>query len=112
MGMRRRGRARQESLFVAADDLPKSDGHAFYMKSNALLKDAGFDDFIEARCQEYYDRSGHGRPSIPPGVYFRMLLVGYWEGIGSQRGIAWRCGDSLSLRKFLGVPLTEDTPRR
>ncbi|MEQ8667888.1 MAG: transposase [Pirellulales bacterium] len=110
MGMRRRGRRQQEALFIAAEQLPKSDGHAFYIRLNGLLREAGFDDFVESRCQQYYDRSGNGRPSIPPGVYFRMLLVGYWEGIGSQRGIAWRCADSLSLRKFLGVPLTEDTP--
>ena len=60
-------------------------------------------------CEPYY-HTHLGRPSIPPGVYFRMLLVGYYEGIGSQRGIAWRCGDSLSLREFLGIPLTEETP--
>ena len=62
------------------------------------------------RSVEPYYHSHIGRPSIPPGVYFRMLLVGYFEGIGSQRGIAWRCGDSLSLREFLGIPLTEETP--
>jgi transposase len=108
--MRRRGRGHQEALFISANQLPKSDGHAFYTKLTRLLREAGFDEFVESRCEKYYDRSGNGRPSIPPGVYFRMLLVGYWEGIGSQRGIAWRCADSLSLRKFLGVPLTEDTP--
>lgn len=110
MGMRRRRRDQQEELFVTADQLPKSQGHAFYTKLNKLLADAGFDGFVESLCQPYYDAAGNGRPSIPPGVYFRMLLVGYYEGIGSQRGIAWRCGDSLSLRKFLGVPLTESTP--
>ena len=110
MGMRRRGRVQQEPLFVTADQLPKGVGHAFYVKLNQLLDEAGFDDFVEAECQRCYAASGAGRPSIPPGVYFRMLFVGYYEGIGSQRGIAWRCADSLSLRKFLGVPLTENTP--
>ena len=70
---------------------------------NALLAEADFDEFAEALCEPYYAER-LGRPSIPPGVYFRMLLVGYFEGIGSQRGIAWRCGDSLSLREFLGIP--------
>ena len=109
MGMRRR-RDQQEELFVTAEQLPKSEGHAFYTRLNKLLDESGFDEFVESLCRSYYDQSGNGRPSIPPGVYFRMLLVGYYEGIGSQRGIAWRCGDSLSLRKFLGVPLTESTP--
>jgi transposase len=81
----------------------------FYEKLNALLNEAGFDRWIEELCQPYYHRQ-QGRPGIPPGVYFRMLLVGYFEGIGSQRGIAWRCADSLSLRRFLGVPLSESTP--
>ena len=74
-----------------------------------MLAEAGFDRTVEKLCRPHY-HSHIGRPSIPPGVYFRMLLVGYFEGIGSQRGIAWRCGDSLSLREFLGIPLTEDTP--
>ncbi|MGA3180646.1 MAG: transposase, partial [Verrucomicrobiota bacterium] len=51
-----------------------------------------------------------GRPSIPPGVYFRMLFIGYFEGLDSPRGIAWRCADSLGLRSFLDVGLTEETP--
>jgi transposase len=83
----------------------------FYRQLNQLLAEAQFDRFVEKLCAPHYQRSGTpGRPSIPPGVYFRMLLVGYFEGIGSQRGIAWRCHDSLSLREFLGVPLTEDAP--
>ena len=70
-----------------------------------------FDRWIEGRCERYYaTEEKRGQPSIPPGVYFRMLLVGYFEGIDSQRGIAWRCADSLSLRQFLGVPLDEPTP--
>ena len=99
----------QQEMWVATTSLPKSEGHVFYRKLNQLLAEADFDREVEKCCRPYY-HSHMGRPSIPPGVYFRMLLVGYFEGIGSQRGIAWRCGDSLSLREFLGVPLTEDTP--
>ena len=89
MGKRRR---RQESLFIMADGLPKSPGHPFYKKLNQLLAEAEFDRWIERRCQQYYaTEETRGQPSIPPGVYFRMLLVGYFEGIDSQRGIAWRC---------------------
>jgi len=94
-----------------ADGLPKSAGHPFYQRLNALLAEADFDHWIERRCQRYYEQAEkRGQPSIPPGVYFRMLLVGYFEGIDSQRGIAWRCADSLSLRHFLGIPLQEATP--
>jgi transposase len=89
--------------------LPRSPGHVFYRKLNRLLSEGGFDRWIEALCEPHYCR-GKGRPSVPPGVYFRMLLVGYFEGINSQRGIAWRCSDSLSLREFLGIPLGEDSP--
>jgi transposase len=102
-------RNEQQEMWVATTSLPKSEGHVFYRKLNCLLAEADFDRRIEKLCEPYYHRQ-LGRPSIPPGVYFRMLLVGYFEGIGSQRGIAWRCGDSLSLREFLGIPLTEDTP--
>ncbi len=110
MGMGRRPRERQSELFVATADLPRSAGHVFYEQLNELLASAGFDDYVENLCAPYYDATGNGRPSIPPGVYFRMLLIGYFEGLGSQRGIAWRCSDSLSLRQFLGLPLTESPP--
>ena len=109
MGMRRRRRESQESLFVMSDRLPRSEGHVFYTRLNELLSESGFDRFVEDECQPYY-AAGKGRLSIPPGVYFRMLLVGYFEGIGSQRGIAWRCADSLSLRQFLGLQITESSP--
>ncbi len=109
MALGRRGEERQQEMWIASAELPKSEGHVFYRKLNQLLAEAGFDRFVEELCQTYYHAT-MGRPGIPPGVYFRMLLVGYFEGIGSQRGIAWRCADSLSLRAFLGVPLTEDTP--
>ncbi|MFL5863793.1 MAG: transposase [Solirubrobacteraceae bacterium] len=102
---------RQESLFVATDQLSQSPGHPFYQRLNALLAEAGFDRWVEQRCREYYEQDEpRGRKSIPPGVYFRMLFVGYFEGLDSQRGIAWRCADSLALRQFLGVPLGEGTP--
>ena len=99
----------QQEMWVATTSLPKSEGHVFYRKLNEVLAEAKFDRTVERMCQPYY-HTHRGRPSIPPGVYFRMLLVGYFEGIGSQRGIAWRCGDSLSLRQFLGIPLTEEAP--
>src|SRR3954466_12358242 len=108
MGKRK---ARQESLFVATDQLTPSAGHPFYERLNHLLDEAGFDRWIEGRCVAYYAREEpRGQPSLPPGVCFRMLLVGYFEGLDSQRGIAWRCSDSLSLRQFLGIPLGERTP--
>ena len=89
MGKRK---SRQEELFVFAEGLPKSAGHPFYKKLNELLAEAEFDRWIERRCQQYYEQEDpRGRPSTPPGVYFRMLLVGYFENIDSQRGIAWRC---------------------
>ena len=101
----------QESLFVSTAELSDGLGHPFYRRLNELLDEVGFDRWIESRCQQYYKQTDpRGRRSIPPGIYFRMLLVGYFEGIGSQRGIAWRCADSLSLRRFLGIPLTEPTP--
>lgn len=110
MGMGKRKR-RQESLFVATTDLARSPGHPFYKRLNGLLAEAEFDRWIEARCARYYEQEEErGRPSIPPGVYFRMLLVGYFEGIDSQRGIAWRCADSRSLAEFLGLGPHEPTP--
>ncbi len=109
MALGRRREERQQEMWVATAELPKSEGHVFYRKLNELLAEADFDRFVEALCRPHYHQR-QGRPGIPPGVYFRMLLVGYFEGLGSQRGIAWRCADSLSLRTFLGVPLTEATP--
>lgn len=108
MGKRKQ---RQEALFHLAEGLPKSAGHSLYQKLNRLLAEAEFDRWIEKRCWQYYEQTEkRGQPSIPPDVYFRMLFVGYFEDIGSQRGIAWRCGDSLSLRQFLGIALDKDTP--
>ncbi len=109
MSMGRRPTEHQAELWVPTADLPQSPGHAFYDQLNHLLAEAGFDRSAEALCRPYY-ADGVGRESIPPGVYFSMLFVGYFEGLDSQRAIAWRCADSLSLRAFLGIPLHEATP--
>ena len=109
MSMGRRPTEEQGEFWVPTADLPRSPGHVFYDKLNRFLADAGFDRRVETLCRPLY-ADELGRASIPPGVYFRMLLVGYFEGIDSQRGIAWRCADSLSLRSFLGVPIGESTP--
>ena len=102
---------RQEALFIVADQMTPSAGHPFYQNLNQLLDRARFDRWIEKRCAPFYEQTEtRGQPSLPPGVYFRMLLVGYFENLDSQRGIAWRCSDSLSLRSFLGIPLGERTP--
>jgi len=104
-----RRKGKQESLWVAGKDLPRSAGHPFYVALEKVLVAGDFDRIIEDLCAEHYaDRKG--RPSIAPGLYFRMLFVGYFEGITSQRGIAWRCQDSLSIRDFLGLSPTERSP--
>jgi transposase len=99
---------KQDELFIPTAKLVTGPGHPFYSKLNAVLADAGFDKYVEQLCAPYYKEGG--RPGIPPGVYFRMLLIGYFEGLDSQRGIAWRCADSLGLRVFLGIAITEETP--
>jgi transposase len=109
MAMGNREGERQEPLWVAGKDLPKAPGHPFYRRLNQVLAKGRFDRFVEALCGQYYAEV-MGRPSIPPGVYFRMLMVGYFEGIDSERGIAWRCADSLCLREFLGYALDKPTP--
>ena len=109
MGMGRRPQHQQADLWVTCADLPQSPGHAFYDQLNTLLAESDFDRYVEDLCRPYY-ADGQGRDSIPPGVYFRMLFIGYFEALDSQRAIAWRCSDSLSLRAFLGIPLTEPTP--
>ena len=98
----------QDELFIPTAKLAAGPAHPFYSKLNQVLADAGFDDFTEQLCAPYYKDGG--RPGIPPGTYFRMLFIGYFESIDSQRGIAWRCADSLALRSFLGVRWTETTP--
>ncbi len=100
---------RQTELMIGWAELPRSPGHVFYDRLQAVLLEAGFDGFAEARCAPYYARK-RGRPSLPPGRYFRMHLVGYFEGIDSERGLEWRCADSLSLREFLRLGTTEPVP--
>lgn len=93
---------------MAAGDLPQSGGHPFYEQVNRILDAEGFDGFVEEQCRRFY-ADKLGRPSLAPAVYFRMLLIGYFEGIDSERGIAWRVKDSLALRRFLGYGLTDET---
>jgi transposase len=105
---RRTDKGRTPGLWVAANELPRTGGHPFYQRLNAILDAHGFDDFVEAQCASFY--ATHGRPSLTPGTYFRLLLIGYFEGIDSERGIAWRTADSLALRGFLGLGLEETPP--
>lgn len=109
MAMGRRKTEQQGSMFIAVAELPSTAGHPFYEKLNEALRALEFDRRVESACERFYHEK-LGRPGIPPGVYFRMLMVGYFEGIDSERGIAWRVADSLSLRRFLGYGLTDDTP--
>ena len=107
--MKKRKGERQPDLWVATTELARSPGHPFYERLNRVLGEAGLDAFVEQECARFYSES-NGRPSIPPGVYFRMLLIGYFEGLESEREIDWRCADSLSLRTFLGYDLAQRTP--
>ncbi len=106
---RRKDRARTPSLWIAANELPVTGGHPFYQRLNQVLDAHGFDEFVEAQCAPFY-AAKLGRPSLTPGTYFRLLLIGYFEGIDSERGIAWRTADSLALRGFLGLGLNEAPP--
>jgi len=110
MGMgRKKDRERQQDLWMAASEMVTTPGHVFYERLNVVLNAEKFDQRVETICRKYY-KSSSGRPSLTPGTYFRMLLLGYFEGIDSERGIAWRAADSLSYRKFLGYDLNEQTP--
>lgn len=108
MALGQRPQQRQDELFVPTHRIAQGPGHPFYAKLNEVLSAVGFDAFVEDRCAPFYKQGG--RPGIPPGVYFRMIFIGYFEGLHSQRGIAWRCADSLALRTFLGYSVTENTP--
>jgi transposase len=108
MGTRKK-RERQEDLWVVSSEVVGAPAHAFYDRLNQILDKHHFDRNVEHLCRRYY-KGGLGRPSITPGVYFRALLLGYFEGIDSERGIAWRLADSLSMRRFMAYALTEETP--
>ena len=104
----KRARQKQEELFYARERA-EAPGHPFYEQLNGVLDDAGFDRFCEEQCRDFY-HTKLGRPSLAPGVYFRLLLIGFFEGIGSERGIGWRVADSFSLRRFLNYGFDEATP--
>jgi transposase len=106
MGKRK---AKQESLWVSTGEIARSQGHPFYSKVNEILEQRKLDRRLEHLCRRFY-KPVFGRPSMAPGIYFRLLLIGFFEGIDSERGIAWRVADSLSLREFLGFSVTEQTP--
>ena len=109
MAIGKRKNGQQEELWIPSVDLVKGPGHPFYQRVNKLLAEADFDEFVEDLCAKFY-AGNVGRPGLAPGIYVRMLLVGYFEGISSERGIAWRCADSLALRSFLGLTLSESPP--
>ena len=109
MSMSKRQESRQQEMWVPTHTLPEPPSHPFYTQLNRLLGEHGFDAFVETLCAPYYAEK-LGRPSIAPGVYFRLLMIGYFEGLGSERAIAWRVADSLALRRFLGYALTQSTP--
>jgi transposase len=110
MAMGTRKQERQQEFWIATKDVVEPPGNAFYDRLNKILDGHRFDRKIEALCRKFYKKSQYGRPSMAPGVYFRALLIGYFEGLDSERGIAWRVADSLSLRRFLGFALDEQTP--
>ena len=99
----------QAPMWIPTTDLPVSPGHPFYTRLNAILDEAGFDRYAETQCRAFYARV-MGRPSLPPGRYFRLLLLGYFEGLDSERGIAWRAADSLAVRRFVGLSLDTAAP--
>src|SRR3954469_15149571 len=106
---RRRKRIRQEQFWTPTDALPVSASHPFYQKLNQLLDERHFDEVVERMCERFYAET-LGRPGLAPGIYFRLLMVGYFEGIDSERGIAWRASDSLSIRSFVRIALDESVP--
>src|SRR5215469_7924149 len=104
----RKSRERQESLWYGTE-LPAAPGHPFYTRLNEALDKAGFDRHCEESCASFY-HAKLGRPSLAPGLYFRIMMIGFFEGLDSERGIAWRLADSLTLRQFLSIGLDENTP--
>jgi transposase len=108
MGKRRR-HAKQASMWVATEDLPRSTAHPFYGRLNQIFDQDDFDGYVEGLRQRFY-ADEVGRPGLPPGRYFRLLLIGYLEGLDAERAIAWRAADSLALREFLGLVLPSAPP--
>src|SRR5438445_921398 len=106
MGKRK---SQQAPIWIPTTDLPVAPGHPFYVRLNAILDDAGFERFAEEQCQAFY-APVMGRPGLPPGRYFRLLLLGYFEGLDSERGIAWRAADSLAIGSFVGLGLDAAAP--
>lgn len=106
MAMGRRAKEQQAALWIPAAEMAPGPSHPFYQRLNEILAKYGFDEWVESQCRRFYAER-MGRPSLPPGTYFRILLIGYFEGIDSERGIAWRIADSLALRSFLGYGVTE-----
>ena len=108
MGKRKR-HANQTSMWVATQDLSRSAAHPFYTRLNQILDKHHFDGYVEGLCQRFYAEE-IGRPGLAPGRYFRLLLIGYFEGLDAERAIAWRAADSFALREFLGLVLPEAPP--
>jgi transposase len=109
MAMGKKKRKRQQSMWLLASELPTAPGHPFYARLNAILEGERFDEYVESRCRQFY-ADGVGRPCLAPGRYFRLLLLGYFEGLDSERGIAWRVADSLGVRSFLGLEMSDRGP--
>src|SRR5258705_1821101 len=106
---RRKKRVRQEELWTPTAALPVGAGHPFYQRLNEILEEKKFDEYVEGICERFY-ADEVGRPGLAPGIYFRLLMVGYFEGIDSERWIAWRASDSLSIRSFVRIALDESVP--
>src|SRR5215207_7778620 len=109
MAMGRRAKEQQGAIWIPPAEVAPGPSHPFYQRLNEILARHGFDEWVESQCRRFYAER-MGRPSLPPGTYFRLLLIGYFEGIDSERGIAWRVADSLGLRQFLRIGLDEETP--
>ncbi len=108
MSLGRREREKQDAIWIEAALLQNRGGHPFYDRLNQVLDKRGFDEFAAKACERFYSTTG--RPGLAPGVYFRLMLIGYFEGIDSERGIAWRAADSFALRSFLGFEIHQMTP--
>jgi transposase len=108
LGKRRRRQPKQTSMWVATQDLPRNAAHPFYTRLNQILDENDFDGYVEGLCERFYAEDG--RPGLPPGRYFRLLLIGYFEGLDAERAIAWRAADSFALREFLGLVMPEAPP--